>query len=121
MNWKILHQRKWLNLISAIVLVVGLSSAALIYQRAGNDQYSGSGYEYSKRYRHDLEVYGGKFMVIMDEFNRWFFGLWQGKSLAVIIACTTILISFGFFYAARYLPPDSRPDTPIENDYERQD
>ena len=43
-----------------------------------------------------LEVYGGKFSVIMDDFRRWFLGLWQGKSLAVIIACTTIIICFGF-------------------------
>jgi hypothetical protein len=115
MNGKILHQRTWLNLISAMILLVGLSSAALIYQRGGTGPYGASGYESadgtiyplmpenSKLYRHNLEVYGGKFSVIMDDFSRWFVGLWQGKSLAVIIAFTTIIISFGFFYAANYL------------------
>jgi len=115
MSGKILHQRTWLNLISVIILLVGLGGAALIYQRAGNDPYGPLGYEgadgtiypimpeNSKLYRHNLEVYGGKFSVIMDDFSRWFVGLWQGKSLAVIIACTTIIISFGFFYAANYL------------------
>ena len=39
MNWKILNQRTWLNLISAIILLVGLGSSILIYQRAGNDPY----------------------------------------------------------------------------------
>lgn len=112
---KIHHQRTWLNLISAVILLVGLGSAALIYQSAANDPYGASGYESadgtiypimpenSKLYRHNLEVYGGKFSVIMDDFSRWFVGLWQGKSLAVIIAGATIIISFGFFYAANYL------------------
>ena len=33
--------------------------------------------EDSKLYRHNLEVYGGKLNVIMDDFRRWFVGLWQ--------------------------------------------
>ena len=127
MNGKILHQRTWLNLISAIILLVGLGSAALIYQRAGNDPYGALGYESadgtiypimpenSKLYRHNLEVYGGKFSVIMDDFSRWFVGLWQGKSLAVIIACTTIIISFGFFYAANYLTQRLKFEVHSEN------
>ena len=128
MNWKILNQRTWLNLISAIILLVGLGSAVLIYQRADNTPYGALGYEVvdgtiypimpenSKMYRHNLEVYGGKFNVIMDDFRRWFVGLWQGKSLAVIIACTTIIISFGFFYKANHLPQRSKHDARNEND-----
>jgi ABC-type phosphate/phosphonate transport system permease subunit len=115
MNGKIPNQRTWLNLISAIILLVGLGSATLIYQRTGNETYGALGYESpdgtiypimpgdSKLYRHNLEVYGGKFNVIMDDFRRWFVGLWQGKSLAFIIACTTIIISFAFFYVANHL------------------
>jgi hypothetical protein len=127
MNWKILKHRTCLNLISAIILVAGLSSAALIYQRAGNDPYGALGYEVvngtrypimpedSKLYRHNLEVYGGKFNVIMDDFRRWFVGLWHGKSLALIIACTTIIISFGFFYTANYLTQPLKSDVHNEN------
>ena len=101
MNWKILNRRTRLNLISAIILVVGLGSATLIYQRADNIPYGAWGYESvdgiiypimpedSKMYRHNLEVYGGKLNVMMDDFSRWFGGLWQGKSLAVIIGCAT--------------------------------
>ena len=115
MNWKILKQRTCLNLISAIIIVAGLGSAALVYQRAGNDKYGALGYEVvdgtiysimpenSKLYRHNLEVYGGKFSVIMDDFRRWFLGLWYGKSFAFIIACTTVIISFYFFYKANFL------------------
>ncbi len=116
MNRKSLDQRTWLNLIGGIILVVGLGSAALIYQKAGNEPNGALGYEVaadgsiypimpenSKLYRHNLEVYGGTLNVIMDDFRRWFVGLWHGKSLALIIACTTILISFGLFYTANYL------------------
>jgi hypothetical protein len=127
MNWKILKKRTYLNLFSVIILIVGLGSAALIYQRAGNDPYGALGYEVvdgirypimpetSKLYRHNLEVYGGKFAVIMDDFRRWFVGLWHGKSLALIIACTTIIISFGFFYTANYLTPPSKSDVHNKN------
>ena len=127
MNWQILNQRTWLNLSSAIILVVGLSSAALIYQRAGNDPYGALGYEVgdgtihpimpenSKLYRHNLELYGGKFNVIMDDFRRWFVGLWHGKSLAFTIACITIFISCGVFFVANHLPSDLRSDARDES------
>ncbi|MCX5893867.1 MAG: hypothetical protein NTW80_13055, partial [Deltaproteobacteria bacterium] len=106
-----------LKLISAIILLVGLSSAIWIYQSAGNAPYGALGYEVvdgtiyplmpedSKMYRHNLELYGGKLNVIMDDFRRWFLGLWHGKSLAFILAGTAILISYGFFYAAKHLAP----------------
>jgi hypothetical protein len=130
MNLKILPRRTRLNLISAIILVAGLGSSALIYHRAVNLSDSASGYETadgtilpispedSRMYRHNLEVYGGKLNVMMDDFRRWVAGLWQGKSLAVIIACTTIIISYGFFYAANYVTqplgsdghPENNPD-----------
>jgi hypothetical protein len=127
MKRKILSQRIYLNLISAIILAVGLGSAALIYQRAGNVPYGAWGYETvdgtvypimpqdSKMYRHNMEVYGGKLNVMMDDFSRWFGGLWHGKSLAVMIGCTTIIISFGFFYRANYLIPRLKSDVHNDN------
>jgi hypothetical protein len=115
MNWKVFNQRTWLNLISTIILLAGLGSSILIYQRVGNDPYGALGYENSKLYRHNLEVYGGKFSVIMDDFRRWFLGLWQGKSLAFIIAGTTIIIFLGFFYAANHSAQRSKPDAHNEN------
>jgi hypothetical protein len=67
--------------------------------------------EDSKQYLRDLELYGGKANVLADEFRRWFEGLWQGKSLAFIIAGTAILVSLGLFYVAEYILPfiDSDP------------
>lgn len=129
-NWKTFNQRTWLNLISAIILLLGLGSAALIYQRADNTPYGALGYESvdgtiyplmpedSKMYRHNLEVYGGKLNVMMDDFRRWFSGLWQGKSLAFMVAGTAMIISFGFFYAANYLIPRLESAAAGENNRE---
>lgn len=127
MKWKIPDLRTRLNLISAIILLVGLGSAILIYQRALNVPHGAWGYEIvdgtihpimpedSKMYRHNLQLYGGKLNVIMDDFRRWFAGLWHGKSLAVIIGSTAIILSLGFFYAANYLIPRSKSDATSEN------
>jgi ABC-type phosphate/phosphonate transport system permease subunit len=112
MNWKILTRRTWLNLISVIILVVGLDIATLIYQRAGN--VNRIMLEDSKMYRHNLEVFGGKFMVMIDDFRLWFLGLWHGKSLAIIIGCITLILSFGFFYAANHSSSHSKSE--IDND-----
>jgi hypothetical protein len=124
MNWQIFTRRTSLNLISAIILVVGLASAAFIYQRAVNDPYGEVTDETmhlimlqnSKLYRHNLEVFGGKLNVIMDDFRRWLTELWHGKSLAFIIVCISIIISVGFFYTANYLPQQPRSDFHHEND-----
>lgn len=128
MTRKILQQRTWLNLIGALILVAGAGSAALIYQRAGEVPCGAWGYEVvdgaiypimpenSKLYRHNLEVYGGKFGVMMDDCRRWFLGLWQGKSLAFILACATIIISLGFFYKAKYLSHPLKSEVHQENE-----
>ena len=114
MKWKMAERHTCLNLIGAIVLLVGLAIAFLIYYTAGNDsrdilgyeQGSGSVYavkpEDSKKYLRDMELYGGKANVLADEFRRWFVGLWHGESLAFTVGCITIFISFVFFYAANH-------------------
>jgi hypothetical protein len=112
MKLKITDKRTGLYFIGAIILLVGLGSAAFIYQAAMNDPGGASGYEViggfiypsggenSKKYMHDLELYGGKSAVLADEFMRWFAGLWHGTSLAFTVACITIIISVGFIAAA---------------------
>ena len=116
MKWKITNLKTVLHLISAIILLVGLGSAVFIYQAAMNDTDPASGYEViggfiypsagenSKKYMHDLELYGGKAAVLADEFMRWFAGLWHGTSLAFTVACISIVISLGVFLAAAHLP-----------------
>jgi len=116
MQWKILHLHTCLNLISAVILLGGLVSAILIYRTAENTSFGALGYEAgdgavypimpddSKKYQRDLELYGGKANMLMDQLRRGFVGLWRGKSLAFTVACLSILISFGVFYAANHLP-----------------
>jgi hypothetical protein len=108
--------RESLILIGAIIILVGLGSSILIYRSAGDDSNGVLGYEIidgsaypispedSRMYRRDLELYGGKAAVVVDDFSRWFAGLWHGKSLAFTVAGISIFISFVFFLIANRLP-----------------
>jgi hypothetical protein len=116
-----------LKLISTIILLVGLGSAIVIYQTAENATDITLGYEVvggdvspitpenSKRYVHDLELYGGKAAVLANEFRYWFIGLWDGKSLAFTSACITIFISLGLYFIANHLPPALMSDVQGKN------
>jgi hypothetical protein len=116
-----------LNLISAVILVGGFVSAVWIYDTAKNNPSGVLGYEQeggsvypimpedSKKYLRGLELYGGKANVLADGLRRGFAGLWHGKTLAVTIACISIIISFGFFYAANHLPSGLKSDAPGAN------
>ena len=127
MKWKISDPQTCLNLISVIILLVGLGSAVLIYRSAENDSNGVLGYEIiggqaypirpedSKMYLHDLQLYSGKAGVLADEFRRWFVGLWYGKSLAFTLAYITLFISFVVFYAANHLPSRLKSDVHSES------
>ena len=133
MKWKNADLHIWLNLISAIILLVGLGSAILIFKTAENTPYGALGYEEgdgsvypimpedSKKYLRDLELYGGKANVLMDELRRGFVGLWHGRSLAFTVACITIFTSFGVFYAANHLPSRPKADVPSKNNRDGTD
>jgi hypothetical protein len=120
------NPRKTFYLIGVAILLIGLSSSVLIYLTAENYSERVLGYEMlggsvypitpqdSKKYRHDLEVYGGKANVLADEFISWFDGLWHGKSLAFTLACITIFMSLVFFLVGSYLP--SVPESHLTND-----
>ncbi|MCX5825514.1 MAG: hypothetical protein NTY86_18980 [Deltaproteobacteria bacterium] len=103
MKWKITDPQICLNLISVIILLVGLGSAALIYQTAGDDSNKVLGYEIIGGQAYPI-LYGGKASVLTDEFSRWFVGLWQGKSLAFTISYITLFVFFVVFYFANHLP-----------------
>ena len=127
MTWKIINPQKCLYLISAIVLLSGLSSAIVVYWTAEQDVNSLSGYEViggyiypttpenTKKYTHDLQLYGGTAAVLADELRRWFIGLWRGKSLAVTIACIASIISFGIFLFAKYASFSPQSHSPNES------
>jgi hypothetical protein len=116
MKWKILNMKTFLTRISAIILLVGLGSAIAIYLTAENESNSVLGYEAadgdvyqlapenSRMYARNLELFGGKAALLTNEFRLWFVGLWHGKSLAVTLACITIVVSLGVFFVANHLP-----------------
>jgi len=126
MNWKIADLRTCLSIISAVIMLAGLGSAAYLYQAAENHSADILGYdiegnsaypirpEDSKKYLRDLESISGKAGVVADDLRRRFAGLWQGKSLALMIAGISILVSFAFFYAANHLPSRLKPDDQSE-------
>src|SRR6266853_449164 len=113
-----------LYLCSFIILVAGLCGALLIYLTAGEDTEGDEGSEIiivdgkaypiplsgTKMYRRELQRFGGKAALLFDDFNRWFAGLWHGKSLAVAVVWITAFISLGVFLFARLLPPVPKPD-----------
>jgi hypothetical protein len=116
MKWKTTNLQTRLYLISAIILLVGLSSSMWMYLTAENDSENVLGYEIagdnaylitpenSKKFVHDLELYGGKANVLANDFMSWVVGLWHGKSLALTVGCITSSISLGFFFVARSSP-----------------
>jgi hypothetical protein len=124
MKLKILRLRTYLYLTSAVILLVGLSSSVLIYRATINDSASDLSYEivggyvypgaggYTKKYVHDLQLYGGNAAVLADEFMRWFAGLWHGESLSFIVAGMALMLSIGVFIAANSMPPHSKSNVP---------
>lgn len=126
MKWIIANLKKFLYLSSAIIPLAGLGSAALISLAAMNDPSGEIDYEVmggfiypnsggnSKKYSHDLQLYGGQAAVLADEFMRWFAGLWHGKSLAYTVAGITVFMSIVSMIAAKNLP--SRLKTGVHSD-----
>ena len=72
-----------------------IGEAVVIYLTAVNHDESTliNEFKESKKFTHDLELYGGKANVIADKFARWFDGLWHGQSLAFTVAVLTVIIS----------------------------
>ncbi len=133
MRQRIVDLHTCLSIISAVVLLVGLGSALWIYRTAENNAGGVLGYEEeggsvypimpkdSKKYLRDLELYGGKENVLMDELRRGFVGLWHGKLLAFTVGCISIFVSFGVFYASNHLPSRLRSVIPRENNRDGTD
>jgi hypothetical protein len=131
MKWKIADLHSCLNFISAVILLVGLGSAILIYRTARSDSGNVMGYEHeggsvypimpedSKQYLRGLALYGGTANVLADKFRRWFDGLWHGKSLAFTVGCIAIFISSGIFYVANRSASSQKSDVRSENNRDK--
>ena len=104
--------RTYLYLTSAAILLAGVVSAALVYRAALDETTDEAGYEvvggfiypgadeYSKKYVHDLQLYGGQASVLADRFMRWFFD--YGRNVARLHhICIAAFLSFMIFVVAR--------------------
>jgi hypothetical protein len=130
MKWKNTNLRQGLYVLSAAILLAGAVGAALIYWTALNAN-SDAGYEVSggfiypgpaensKRYIHDLQLYGGNAAVLADEFMRWFTGLWHGTSLAFTVAFISLFLAFVVFVVSNNVPSGLRSDASIRNDCDK--
>jgi hypothetical protein len=100
-------------LLGLIILLAGLGSAAFLYRTAEKKADAVLGYEQgdegaypvnpgdSKKYQRDLELYGGKANVLLDELRRGLISLWQGKTLGVLVALITVLTAIWVFRSGR--------------------
>jgi hypothetical protein len=87
-----------------VILIVGFGGAAWIYSTAEDESnLAMDEMTASKVYVRELQRFGGKAAVLFDEFNRWFAGLWQGKSLGITLACISVLACLVLLLIARRL------------------
>lgn len=108
MKWGLLTAQARIRAGTRAILVLGFAAAAVIYLTAQPPPENPLGYDPldTKKYLHDLEVYGGKANVLAAEFREWFDGLWHGKRLAFTVAVITVVAACAFKFFATPLPPD---------------
>ena len=107
-----------LRFFAFIVLLAGLCGALLIHLFAADVPDDSLGYVIvngmayplaagdSKKYRREVERFGGRAALAFDDFGRWFGDLWRGKTLAKTVAWISILLSLGVYVFANTLGPD---------------
>ena len=114
--------KRRLHLACMVILVAGLCGAMLIYRFAADVPDDALGYVVvngtvypvatsdSRQYRREVERFGGKAALLVDDFDRWFAQLWRGKALAKTVAWISILVALGIYLFAISLQPDARAD-----------
>ena len=107
MKWARRDPQARIRAVTRAILVLGFAAAVVIYLTAQPPPGNALGYDPldTKRYLHDLEVYGGKANVLAAEFRDWFDSLWHGKRLAFTVAALSLIAAFVFKFFATPLPP----------------
>lgn len=107
MTWANLDPQARVRVGTRAILVLGFAAAVVIYLTAQPPPANPLGYDPmdTKRYLHDLEVYGGKANVMAAEFKDWFVSLWHGRRLAFTVAALTVIAASAFAFFATPLPP----------------
>lgn len=86
------------------ILATGLVAAVLIYLFSPDttDAEFADRIARGRMYRHNVELMGGTAGLLIDDFDRWFSSLWQGKALAATIAVITLVAGFGCLAIAHF-------------------
>lgn len=98
-------------LLSAAILVAGLLLAGFLYWRAEAREQAqralelstmGMSPEYSKRFVHDLQLYGGKANVLAFQLRAWLADFFGGKPLAYLVALLALAGSLASYWLSRH-------------------
>src|SRR6266699_355787 len=110
MKWGLLTPDERIRFGTRVILALGFAAAVVIYLTAQPPPENPLGYDPmdTKKYLHDLEVYGGKANVFAAELREWFDSLWHGRRLAFTVAVITVITAWAFKFFATPLPPDSK-------------
>jgi hypothetical protein len=96
--------------------IIGLGLAVFLYVTAAAPPPYPLGYDpfTSKKYVHELELYGGKINILAVELQQWLASLWRGKALAYTIAVLTLMLaSLLWFIGSRAASPlEPQAETP---------
>lgn len=112
--------RSRVYLAGAVILALGLASAALVYFLAGQQggtsaagdsivgtvAYPGA-LDESSREMQQVERLGGKPAVLALEFHRWFLSLWHGRPLAWTLATLSAAVALLCFHIASLMEDDA--------------
>jgi hypothetical protein len=109
MKWGLLTPDERIRFGTRAILAVGFAAVVVIYVTAQPPPENPLGYDPmdTKKYLHDLEVYGGKANVFAAELREWFDSLWHGRRLAFTVAVITVITAWAFKFFATPLPPDA--------------
>ena len=113
-QWRSLERRLRLQIVGGLVLASGLVAAAVIYATAAPPAADplGIGFDTSKTYVREVEVYGGTANVLATQMREWFDSLWHGRRLASTVAVLSSVVALGFFYVAAHTPRAATPPAP---------
>jgi len=107
-----------LRFSALIILLAGLCGALLVYLVAVDVPDDSLGYVIvdgrvyplatgdSKKYRREVERFGGKAALAFDDFGRWFGEQWRGTKLARTLAWISVLAALGMYLFSNLLAPD---------------
>jgi hypothetical protein len=103
-----LQIRTRLYVAALLILAAGFGAGGAIYASAdeGAENLGMQELLWSKQYTRDLQRFGGKAAVLFDDFNRWFAGLWHGKSLGLTIIWLSVFASGCVYLVARRYKDD---------------